>query len=414
MDRTAAPPAQDEIARLSRDLEIRIREVEKLNRDVAELTDALRVRGGEIEELNRTVERLSGGLAAREGEVQRLNADLARTAEGLRTRGDEVQRLNADVARADEGMRTREEEVRRLNAEVDRLARDLELRGREVEALNRQLGAPPLAPPAAVPRLAIPPRVSGARGWDVPGAAWTIVRTDLKVRYHGSLGGFVWTLLKPLTMLAVLLAVFSFIFARSRDYALNLIVALFLWDYFVEGTRSGLVSLAAKGYLLAKTPFPRWIPVVTASASALLTAVVFASALMLVLAAAHRPPSLPAILLLGLYLLQLALIVIGFSLAASVLFLRYRDLDQVWEVATHAGFFLAPIVYPLSILPERFHFWLYLWPPTPVIQYARSVLVAGVVPSARAHLLLAAVTAAALAAGTLVFRRLAPDAAEHV
>jgi lipopolysaccharide transport system permease protein len=398
MDRTTAALAQDEVGRLTRDLEIRVREVEQLNHDVAELTHALRVRGGEVEELNRTVERLSGGLAAREAEVRRLNADVARMSEGLQTR---------------------EDEVRRLNAEVDRLARDLEARGREVEELNRKLAALPAPTPAPavpppLPRVTVAPRVTRVRKRDLLGAVWTIVRTDLKVRYHGSLGGFVWTLLKPLSMLAVLLAVFSFIFARSPDYALNLIVGLFLWDYFVEGTRVGLVSLAAKGYLLAKTRFPRWILVVTSSASALLTAVVFAGALMVVLAAAHRPPGAAAVLLVALYLLQLALIVAGFSLAASVLFLRYRDLDQVWEVATHAGFFLAPIVYPLSILPERFHFWLYLWPPTPVIQYARSVLVAGVVPSARAHLLLAAVTASMLVAGTLVFRRFAPDAAEQV
>ena len=141
---------------------------------------------------------------------------------------------------------------------------------------------------------------------------------------------------------------------------------------------------------------------------------VFAGALMVVLSIVHHPPRLAAVGLVGMYLVLLALIVVGFSLAASVLYLRYRDLDQIWEVTTHAGFFLAPIVYPLSILPERFHFWLYLWPPTPVIQYARSVLVAGVVPSARAHVLLFWVAAAALGVGTLVFRRFAPDAAEHV
>ena len=51
---------------------------------------------------------------------------------------------------------------------------------------------------------------------------------------------------------------------------------------------------------------------------------------------------------------------------------RYRDLNQVWEVLVHAGFFVAPIVYPLHILPERFHIYLYLWPPTPFVQYVRS------------------------------------------
>ena len=49
--------------------------------------------------------------------------------------------------------------------------------------------------------------------------------------------------------------------------------------------------------------------------------------------------------------------------------MRYRDLNQVWEVVTHAGFFVAPIIYPIDVLPERLHFYLYLWPPTPIILF---------------------------------------------
>ena len=60
-----------------------------------------------------------------------------------------------------------------------------------------------------------------------------------------------------------------------------------------------------------------------------------------------------------------------------MLFLRYRDLNQVWDVVLQAGFFIAPIIYPLDILPERFHFYLYVWPPTPVIEFSRAALVAG-------------------------------------
>ena len=46
-----------------------------------------------------------------------------------------------------------------------------------------------------------------------------------------------------------------------------------------------------------------------------------------------------------------------------------------------AGFFLAPIIYPLGILPERFHFYLYVWPPTPIIEFSRAALVSGVMPT---------------------------------
>jgi len=108
------------------------------------------------------------------------------------------------------------------------------------------------------------------------------------------------------------------------------------------------------------------------------------------------------------------LIVMGFALGSSVLFLRYRDLNQVWDVVSQAGFFLAPIIYPLGILPERFHFYLYLWPPTAVIEFSRDVLVRGVIPTATAHACLAGVVAISLGVGWALFRRLAPRAAEFL
>jgi ABC-type polysaccharide/polyol phosphate export permease len=73
---------------------------------------------------------------------------------------------------------------------------------------------------------------------------------------------------------------------------------------------------------------------------------------------------------------------------------------------------VAPIIFPVGILPERFHKYLYVWPPTPVIQYARAVLVDGTIPSLYAHLLLAGLTVAVLGTGIVVFRRLAPSVVE--
>src|SRR5690242_8831389 len=94
-------------------------------------------------------------------------------------------------------------------------------------------------------------------GVDLPGLVWTLVRTDFKVRYHGTAMGFLWALMKPAAMFVVLMAVFSFVFASDPNYKLNLVVALFLWEFFAEGTKVGLTSLHAKGYLLAKARVPR-------------------------------------------------------------------------------------------------------------------------------------------------------------
>lgn len=256
-------------------------------------------------------------------------------------------------------------------------------------------------------------RVRQSRG-QFAGLVWTLIRTDFKTRYHGTIGGFVWALLKPLTMFLVLLAVFSYAFANDPQYKLDLIIGLFLYEFFQESTKAGLLSIRAKGYLLTRARFPSWIVVVTSASNAVITLALFSAVLIVFLAVTGRPPSPAAVGLYVLYQIQFFAIVAGFSLAASVLFMRYRDLNQVWEVVTQAGFFIAPIVYPLGILPERVHAYLYAWPPTPVILFSRSVLVDGRIPSPLAHALLFVETAAIVGAGLLIYRWRAPRVAEDL
>ncbi len=257
-------------------------------------------------------------------------------------------------------------------------------------------------------------RAAGPPSFDVPGMLWTLVRTDFKSRYHGTLGGFVWALLKPALMFVVLMAVFSLIFASTPHYRLNLIVGLFLWEFFAESTKTGLIALHFKGYLLTKARFPSWVLVAASLSNALITLGVFAVTFLVYLVAAGRAPAAAELALFALYLALLVLMVLGFCLGTSVLFLRYRDLNQVWDVVLQAGFFIAPIIYPLDIIPEQYHIYLYVWPPTPVIQFSRMVLVEGGVPTLKAHLLLAGVAITVFAAGVAAFRAWSPGAAEKL
>src|SRR5215475_8037784 len=126
------------------------------------------------------------------------------------------------------------------------------------------------------------------------GLVWTLVRTDFKTRYHGTAGGFLWALLKPMSMFVVLMGVFSFLFASKPTYKLDLIVGLFLWDFFAEGTKSGLISLQSKSYLLAKTRVPPWVLVITSIANATITLTVFLVVIAAFLAATGHPPTLEA------------------------------------------------------------------------------------------------------------------------
>jgi len=245
------------------------------------------------------------------------------------------------------------------------------------------------------------------------GLVWTLIRTDFKARYHGTFSGFVWALLKPSAMFLVLSAIFSFLFP-DRTYKLNLVIGLFLWDFFAESTKTGLASLHAKGFLLTKAQCPSWIVVATSISNAVITLIVFSAIIVAFLMFVGRPPAPEAVALFLVYEMALAVTVLGFALGASVLFLRYRDLNQVWEVVIQAGFFVAPIIYPLSTIPERFHFWMYLWPPTPVIEFSRSVLVNDAIPTGTAHAYLALQTAAIFILGLAIFRAGSNRSAEYL
>ncbi len=125
----------------------------------------------------------------------------------------------------------------------------------------------------------------------IRGLVWTLVRTDFKTRYHGTWGGFVWALAKPLTMFVMLMGVFSYLFASDPTYKLNLIIGLFLWDFFAEGTKAGLGSLDAKRFLLTKARCPSWIIVVTSISNAVITLSVFIVIIIAFLIGVGRAPS---------------------------------------------------------------------------------------------------------------------------
>jgi len=252
---------------------------------------------------------------------------------------------------------------------------------------------------------------AGASVW---GLVWTLVRTDFKARYHGTPVGFLWALLKPAAMFLALVSVFSLIFHSEPNYKVNLVIGLFLWDFFADATKTGMTSLAAKGFLLTKARFPRSIIVIASIANALITLLVFVAVVTTYLVAVGRGPSLASFAIFLLVVSALVAMAIGISLGSSVLFLRFRDLNQIWDMATQAGFFIAPIIWPVGVIPERYHFLLYLWPPTPVIQFSRMALVNGAAPSFQALADLLLMATGILGVGIALFRRYAPRAAEYV
>jgi ABC-type polysaccharide/polyol phosphate export permease len=207
---------------------------------------------------------------------------------------------------------------------------------------------------------------------------WVLAKTDFRLRYQGSVLGFLWALLKPLALFAVLLVVFSTFFsAEVPFYPLQLLTALLLWMFFAEGTMLGLTSMQSKAHVLKKIFFPRHVVVLAAVLQAFLTFITHLLILFVVIAFSSFDVGLFHVLGFFLICFLVLLLTLTFSIWTAPLYIRFRDLHQIWDVLLLVGFYTAPILFPMAAMSESVQRWLYLNPMTSLVMEAKSVLFLG-------------------------------------
>jgi len=204
-----------------------------------------------------------------------------------------------------------------------------------------------------------------------------LVRTDFKIRYQNSILGYVWSLLKPLLLFIILYLVFTK-FLKVGDsvpyYPVYLLLGLLFWNFFVEVTVSSVQSIVGKGDLIRKINFPKYVILLSTVASALINFALTSIVVIIFMIAEKVPVSWQALLLIPLIIeLILIALVVGFFLSTA--FVRYRDVSYIWDVAIQAAFYLTPILYPLSRIPNKYAKLMILNPFAQVIQDARYVLI---------------------------------------
>ncbi len=186
---------------------------------------------------------------------------------------------------------------------------------------------------------------------------WTLAKTDFKLRYHGSVLGYIWAILKPLLLFAILNFVFSSIFnpkgSGAHYYSIQLLVSIMLWTFFAEGSSAGMGSLLSKAQLVTKIYVPRWTIIVASTINATLVFLMNLIVIVVFFAIYHFMPSIGSILFFALYIFLTYVLIVSFSLFTAPWYVKLRDLSMIWEVALSALFYAAPIVYPLQILPAR-------------------------------------------------------------
>jgi ABC-2 type transport system permease protein len=175
----------------------------------------------------------------------------------------------------------------------------------------------------------------------------TLAHSEFKLRYFGSILGYVWSLVRPLLFFGVLFLVFTQILhigAGVPHYGVYLLTSIVLWTFFAEATGNAVTCLIAREALLRKMRFPRMVVPLSVSLTAAFN---FAMNAVVVLIFALASGVTPRASWLELLPIAVTFIVFatGFGMLLSALYVRYRDVQPIWEVALQAWFYCSPIMY---------------------------------------------------------------------
>lgn len=179
-----------------------------------------------------------------------------------------------------------------------------------------------------------------------------LVVTDFKLRYQGSVLGYLWSLLKPLFLFAVLYVVFVYFLRFGSDiehFPVYLLLGIVMWTFFTEATSQGMQAIVARGDLIRKINFPKYIIVVSGTISALIN-LGFNLLVVFVFMLVNGVDIKSTILLLPLNILELYVFALAIAFFLGAAYVKFRDIGHLWDVLMQAAFYATPILYSLSMV----------------------------------------------------------------
>jgi ABC-2 type transport system permease protein len=183
---------------------------------------------------------------------------------------------------------------------------------------------------------------------------WTLAVTDWKLRFYGSVLGYLWQLVRPFAFFGVIYVVFTEIIGLGADipnYGVYILFSLVLFTFFSEVTNGCVQSLLVRENLLRKVSFPRLAIPMSIVLAGLFN---LAGTLLAVFVFAISSGVYPTLswLELPILVLLLAILSAGVGMLLSVLYVRYRDVQPIWEVLTQILFYASPILYVSTLVGE--------------------------------------------------------------
>jgi ABC-2 type transport system permease protein len=284
------------------------------------------------------------------------------------------------------------------------------------------MSAPAITPPPGVKPIRGPSALGGdARRFLT--LTWTLAVTEFRLKFFGSVLGYLWQLMRPLLLFGVLYIVFSEfvdIGAGVQDYPAVLLTGLMINMFWAEATGIAVVSVLNRENLVRKIHFPRLVIPLSVVVTAFMNFCLNFIAVFVfygIQGVEVRWSWLQLIPIVGLLLVLCT----GVAMAVSALYVRYRDVQPIWDVVLPVSFYGTPILYPIEAIPESVQPLVMCNPLAVIVVQARHALIDPSAPSAAeaiggyALLLIPlGLVAAILVFGYWTFNRSAPRIAEEM
>jgi ABC-2 type transport system permease protein len=177
---------------------------------------------------------------------------------------------------------------------------------------------------------------------------------EFRTKYAGAVLGYFWSLAKPLAYFGILWLVFAHLLRtanQTQDFAIWLLIGILLFTFFTESTTTMLPSIVGGGTILRRLAFPPILIPLSASVGIGITFFVNISAIAVVIAVQRVDPRIEWLLIPPL-LVELYLFTVGVGLLLAALYVRFRDVSQIWELVAQLLFFASAIFYPIGIVPD--------------------------------------------------------------
>ncbi len=208
-----------------------------------------------------------------------------------------------------------------------------------------------------------------------------LVSRDIKVKYRRSVLGVAWSVLNPLLMMFVITAVFSTVFKfQIENYPVYYLTGVLIFNFVNEATTASMTSIIANAPLIKKVYIPKYIFVLEKCLFAFVNALYSLIAMFIIMLILRVPVSW-TILLLPIPLIYTFIFSTGLGLILGSCNVFFRDIEHLYSVWTTAWMYLTPIIYPMDILPEFVRKMVMFNPLYYLVDYFRSVVLYGSVPS---------------------------------